>query len=279
MKYISTFFDILDKYDLFIVDIWGVVHNDGVTTFDGVLNLLSEIKKLGKHVHFLSNSPGSLDEVRGVLAGIGITREYYDDVHTSGHETRLLLENNELGVGNKCFVIDSTRGIIDGTKIQQTNNLNEANFVLGSGIKNRLDLTVYDSLLNDIKAKNLIMVCPNPDIIVKTVNGELFCPGAIAKKYEELGGKVIYVGKPYNSVYKRIFDKYSIDKSRILGVGDGLNTDIKGANDFGIDSALIVKTGILSSKFFIDGSIKKEALHDYILKNSISPTYIIESFK
>lgn len=279
MKYIDTFLEVIDNYDLFIVDVWGVVHNDGIATFDGVIDLLKEIKRLGKNLHFLSNSPGSAEEVKDALLSIGIEREYYDDVHTSGEETRLLLMNNELGVGNKCFVIDETRGIIDGTFIEQTDNLDEANFVLASGIKSRLDLGVYDYLLENILHKNLVMVCPNPDIIVKTVHGELFCPGAIARKYEDIGGKVIYIGKPYESVYQRIFNKYSVDKKRILGIGDGLKTDIMGANNFGIDSGLVVKTGILSSKFFKDGSIKKIELQEYLLNEQILPKYIISSFR
>lgn len=279
MKYIDTLNDIIDNYDLFIVDVWGVVHNDGASTFEGVLNLLQEIKRLKKHLHFLSNSPGSAEEVKEALLHIGIKKDYYDDVHTSGEETRLLLTNKELGVGDRCFVIESTRGIIDGTLIQQTDDLDNADFVLCSGMSDRMNLGVYDHLLHDIKDRNLPMVCPNPDIIVKTILGELYCPGAIAKKYEEIGGKVIYIGKPYIGVYSRILKKYSIDKSRILGIGDGLNTDIKGAINFGIDSVLVVETGILSSRFFANGSIKKAEIDRYLLKEKILPTYIIKRFK
>lgn len=279
MRYIDTFNSVIDNYDLFIVDVWGVVHNDGVSTFDGVLSLLQEIKRLGKHLHFLSNSPGSAEEVRKALSDIGIERNYYDDVHTSGEETRMLLTNGELGVGTKCFVIESTRGIIDGTFIQRTDSLDDADFVLCSGMSDRLNLGIYDQLLKNIKDRNLLMICPNPDIIVKTISGELYCPGAIAQKYEDIGGKVVYIGKPYAGVYSRILKKYSINKSRILGIGDGLNTDIKGAVNFGIDSALVIETGILSSKFFADGSIKKIELDGYLLKEKVLPTYIIKRFK
>lgn len=278
MKYIDTFVDVIDNYDLFIVDVWGVVHNDGVKTFEGVIDLLQEIQNREKHLHFLSNSPGSAKEVKEALFNIGIEEKYYDDVHTSGEETRLLLTSHELGVGNNCFVIDETRGIIDGTFIKEESNLDNADFVLASGIKSRLDLGVYDNLLTEIKSRNLKMICPNPDIIVKTIEGELFCPGAIAKKYEDLGGDVTYIGKPYSKVYDRIFHKYTFTKDRIIGIGDGPYTDIMGANNFGIDSALVIETGILATKFFISNNIDKKSLGTYLDNIKIHPKYIIKRF-
>lgn len=288
-KILDNLSSIIDNYDLFIVDIWGVVHNDGTHTFDGVLDLLSKIKSLNKKLVFLSNAPRRKAEIEKTLTKIGITPEYYTDIHTSGEETRIMLTQSGGKYGSQCFVVGSDNNLLENTNITTTQDINKADFVLGSGFLNnengeweRKDLSRYDEVIQDALKHKLLWICPNPDIIVRTIAGELYCPGAIARRYETKGGTAIYEGKPYSSAYKRIFRWFKdIPQSRIVGIGDGINTDIKGANDSGIDSILVVKSGIHVDELwnYDTNSIDDSKLKSFTEKYQVTPKFVIPLFK
>jgi len=281
---------IIDRYDLFIVDIWGVVHIDGTRTFDGVLPLLKRIKSSEKKVVFLSNAPRRKPEIATTLASIGITPEYYDRIHTSGEETRYsLMELRKEKNFQKCFSLGLSHGLLDDTGIEATEDLNEADFIFGAGfLKNpsgdweRKNLSAYESIVNSALQRNLLWICPNPDIIVRTIAGELFCPGAVAKLYSDLGGHVEYQGKPYPNVYKRIFSWFNgVKKSRALAIGDGINTDILGAFNTGIDSVLVVQSGIHFEEIWNleKNCIDPEKLKSFTNQRKIAPTFAVPMFQ
>lgn len=279
---------LIDNYDLFIVDIWGVVHNDGTRTFDGVIPLLQKIKSLNKKVVFLSNAPRRKHEIETTLSKIGILPEYYDNIHTSGEETRETLKN-EATTFKKCFSIGLSHGLLEDTGLEITENIDEAECILGAGfLKNeageweRETLTRYEPIIQQAIQRNLTWICPNPDLIVRTIAGELLCPGSIAEMYKKAGGKVEYQGKPYPNVYKRIFRWFKdIDRSKILAIGDGINTDILGANNAGIDSVLIVKSGIHIYDIwdFETNSINESKLKNFLNTQKAVPTYAAPLFQ
>jgi HAD superfamily hydrolase (TIGR01459 family) len=246
--------DFAQNYNLFILDVWGVIH-DGTTTYPGVVERLVQLKKLGKKICFLSNAPRRSNKVAEVLLKYGITSDLYDAIITSGEATYLYLqenqENNFAKFSKNYFYIGPQKDmdLLDGLKYQMT-EANSASFIIATGFDHDLS-TLAEKLpqLREAIKYKLPMICVNPDLIVIKQNGqEMICAGVMANEYKRMGGEVIYFGKPYNSVYKQVFQLFSIqDKTKVIAIGDGIETDILGAHNFGIDNALI-PGGILSNK-------------------------------
>jgi HAD superfamily hydrolase (TIGR01459 family) len=124
--------------------------------------------------------------------------------------------------------------------------LKNARFVICTGVNNNNDnLNKYFSILKKIKKRNLKIICANPDLIVHRGDRAEYCAGSIAKLYEKMGGRVEYFGKPYKNIYEYIFrilkknSKKKIYKSKVLVIGDNLNTDISGANNFNVKNLFI----------------------------------------
>lgn len=255
MQYINQLSDISDQYQYYIFDIWGVVH-DGNAPYKGAAKAIKKLKEQNKRICFLSNAPRRATKVAKVLEKFSITPDLYDFAMSSGEATYLYLEQNQKNnfsqYGQKYFYIGPEKDIdlLDGLNYQITNDATQADFAITTGFDH--DKSTIDEKLPQIKAaldNNLKMICVNPDLIVVRQNGsEMLCAGVIAKKYAELGGHVKYFGKPYEEVYKTTLSLFGadIDPKDILAVGDGLETDIKGANYYGIDN-LLLSGGILSN--------------------------------
>jgi HAD superfamily hydrolase (TIGR01459 family) len=246
--------DISASYDHFILDIWGVIH-DGTSTYEGVVENITKLKQEGKRIYFLSNAPRRAAKVIVTLEKFGITDKIYDFVMTSGEATYLSLkqdqENGFKNYGQNYYYIgpDKDKDLLDGLKYNEVKEIDSANFAIVTGFDH--DLSTKDEKIEDLKnclKHNLTLICVNPDlIVVKQTGQEMLCGGLIAQQYEEMGGNVIYFGKPYKEVYDTIFSLANIsDQDRIVAIGDSIITDIKGANNNNIDSALI-GGGILSA--------------------------------
>jgi len=159
----------------------------------------------------------------------------------------------------------------------------KADIAIATGFNGHLS-TMEERLPQAIAAKehNIPMICVNPDMLVVKQDGkEIICAGALAREYEKMGGKVIYYGKPFKAVYEMVCDIFKTDKKeKMIAIGDGLETDIKGANDFGIDSILITG-GILSNplqiKFWEDA--KKEKLEEICQSYNTFPKFVISNLK
>lgn len=243
--------EIYHNYDAFIVDLWGVIHN-GFTLYPGVINTLSTIKSLGKELIFLSNAPRLAIKSKEKLEEFNISNNLYDDIVTSGEVTRSFLSKNHELFGKNYFYIGANKDLhlLENSNFIHSNNLLDADFVLVTGIIDENKLDGYDILLKEILEQDLTIICANPDLYVLTSdNKKYWCAGTIAKMYEEIGGNVIYIGKPYNLVYEICYEKLkNKNKQRILAIGDNPNTDIKGGNNFAIDTALIMD-GITKIEF------------------------------
>ena len=223
------------KFDLFFIDIWGVVHN-GIQLFEDSIQTLDELKKINKEYVLLTNAPRPNSTVIKFLKKIGLDNEKCKNVYTSGEAALNYLHNNCKDL--KFFHIGPPRDF-DLFKLFEKNKVDkieDSDFLLCTGLfdNHENELEYYKKLFENKTSKK--MVCTNPDLIVDRGNEREFCAGSIAKIFEELGGKVEYFGKPYPLVYTQA---RTIKNKKILCIGDNLNTDIKGANVQNFNSLFI----------------------------------------
>jgi HAD superfamily hydrolase (TIGR01459 family) len=282
---------LLDQYDVFFFDLWGVTHN-GKVPFPGALDSFKNLKKEGKAVFLLSNAPRMPEPAIAKLTEMGIDRDYYHDLYTSGYECHLHLKNRPnnfyQNLGHKLYHVGPERDRNLFTPLREytpVSKIEEADFLLvtGTDVWDRT-LESYQDELNQALKHNLPLVCANPDKRVMHGEDTVICSGAIASKYKDMGGTVCLHGKPDPIVYQVLhsitnetLDK-NIDKSRILMIGDSLATDIAGANAYGIDS-LMVLSGIHGSHLLPHLSEKElfqEKLETLSQEHNSHPTYVME---
>ena len=230
---------IADSYQLFYIDLWGVVHN-GVDLHDGAINVLKQITKKNKDYVLLTNAPRPNSSVKKFLEKMGMEKEMRDHVFTSGEAALNYLKKNFL---NKTFFHVGPPRDFDLFKDFEKNkssDIEKSEYILCTGLfdDHNKDLVFYKNLFEKHLKKK--MVCTNPDLIVDRGNVREFCAGSVAMVFEKMGGNVVYFGKPYPEVYNQSIDNKN---KKILSIGDNLNTDIKGANLLNYDS-LIISNGI-----------------------------------
>jgi HAD superfamily hydrolase (TIGR01459 family) len=239
--------DIAGDYDAWLCDIWGVIHN-GVDVYTPACDALLRFRESGGVVVLLSNSPRPREGVREQMAGLGVPAEIADWVITSGDVTRGLITASG---ANKIFHTgpERDRSVFHGLDIS-LGEVVEAEMVVCTGLFDD-DTEVpddYAGLLGDFLDMDLPMICANPDIMVERGNKLIYCAGAIAGLYEQLGGKVEYAGKPHLPVYEMAFSVINeaagrdVPKARVLAIGDGLKTDMLGASAAGADALFIVSS-------------------------------------
>ncbi|HET7594612.1 MAG TPA: TIGR01459 family HAD-type hydrolase [Stellaceae bacterium] len=255
-KLLAGLREIAPAYDGFILDLWGVLH-DGSKPFPGVLDALTQLKRAGKRLAVLSNAPRRAALVASRMTEIGIPPALHDHVHSSGEEAWQHLKRRDdsfyAALGRRCYHLGPTRdeNMLEGIDIEQVADVAAAEFILNTGPALGWEETVadYETLLQAARARDMPMVCANPDLVVIHEGRPAICAGALAQRYETLGGRVRWHGKPYSSVYETCFAWLGItDRRRILAVGDSLRTDIAGAAAAGIDSVLVTG-GIHSEEF------------------------------
>ena len=231
--------NIVENYDLFFIDIWGVLHN-GIYFFEDAIKTLDELEKLNKEYVLLSNAPRPNFSVKKFLIKMGIPENISNKVYTSGQASLdYLLKNFK---DKKFFHLGPARDfdLFDSFKINKINEIKKCSYIICTGLfdEHDQDLNYYKKMLNDeIKKK---MICTNPDLVVDRGEKREYCAGSVAKIFEELGGRVEYFGKPHANVYSQ---SIKIENKRVLCVGDNLNTDIKGANMQNF-SSLLISNGI-----------------------------------
>lgn len=272
--------EILSPFKAIILDAWGVLHN-GIQSYDHVLETLRTLRLHGKKILVLSNAPRLKESVQESLIKCGIPEQYYDFLHSSGEEGYLTLKENNI-FGDVCFHMGEMthRGLFDKISLKRTDNLNEAEFLLNTGFINPdLNPLSKDDFLNQAIDKNLLMLCFNPDMHVYVGNNLLLCAGTYAKRYEELGGRVHYFGKPHANVYKRAMKVLNIqDPNDILAVGDSFATDMRGGQNAGIKTILTL-TGIHSKELYANGSFNEENFKKLCASYNVIPTYVIPELK
>lgn len=242
---IPGFSAIADRYDALLCDVWGVLHN-GREAYPGVAEALEKFRAKGGHVLLLSNAPRPSTELPAMLQRMGIPSTVYDSILTSGDATREFLTSHVFG--RACYHIGPERDLplFEGTNVSLVDE-DHAGFILVTGpfndeVEGPED---YREQFTRLVARGLPLVCANPDIVVERGPRHIYCAGALARLYEELGGSATYFGKPHGPVYgiarHRLMEISGrpIPDTHILAVGDGLPTDMKGAKGQGIDGLFI----------------------------------------
>ena len=238
---------VADRFDCFLVDQFGVLR-DGRGPYPGAAETLSRLKAAGKRVIVLSNSGKRAAENSRRLAGIGFDATNWDLFLTSG-ETAWRILKAELAVERRCLLIsrDGDTSAIDGLGLARTATGADADVVMISASEgDRYPLDHYRALLEPAARRGVACFCTNPDKIMLTRDGEAFGAGRIAELFEELGGTVRWIGKPFPDIYAEAMRFFGVpDPSRVVCIGDSIEHDIAGAAGAGLAS-ILVTTGILA---------------------------------
>lgn len=275
--------EVIDAYDGVILDLWGVVHN-GVAPFSQTLATLRSLKAAGKTIWLLSNAPRRMSVVAAQLADMGIDAGLYDGLLTSGEASHAALKNTLLATwGPRCFLVGQAYGecLLGGLECQAVDGLGDADFILATGVPGGT-LAANIDMLTDARARNLPMLCANPDRVVHIGDALYLCPGTLAEHYETLGGTVMWFGKPYASVYEHVLAQ--MPSRRVLAVGDGMATDVKGAIAAGIDVALVTAGihreslfdgGVGAGEIAMGAPVTENRLMALITREGAKPSFII----
>ncbi len=239
---------VADQYDGYIIDLWGTVH-DGIRPYEGAVECLQALRRAGKRVVMLSNAPRPASVVTEQLKAFGVTPDLHDGVMTSGQETYTRLRDRTdpwfARLGRTVLHMGGANdlGLYDALDIEQVRNPAQAGFIMNAGPDIDRGVESLDPYLPELEASlrhKLPMICANPDRVVIKGGRRQICAGALAAFYEEQGGDVCWIGKPYPSVYEPVFSMLDVPRERILAIGDALETDIRGAAGVGVDSAWIL---------------------------------------
>ncbi|TPL52209.1 TIGR01459 family HAD-type hydrolase [Mesorhizobium sp. B2-4-4] len=244
---IGSLEDVSKNYSAILCDVWGVVHN-GERHFPAAASALAAARTTGVPVVLITNSPRRSADVVAQMNVIGVPPSAYDRVVTSGDVTRDLIVEGP----RKIFHVGAERDLTlyDGLDVDLVEEF-EASGVVCTGL---FDDEVekpedYAELLRRLRARNLPFICANPDIMVERGERIIWCAGALARDYAQLGGRTLIAGKPYAPVYDVAMKEVAeilgrpVERRQVLAIGDGMLTDIKGAADNGFD-VLYVSGGI-----------------------------------
>jgi HAD superfamily hydrolase (TIGR01459 family) len=243
LRAISNLRDVAGDFDGFILDLWGLVH-DGERPYPPSAETLRALKAAGKKTLLLSNAPRRAYALVEAMTKMGIARDLYGEVLSSGEATRDALIKREdpffAALGRNVYHLgpERDRSVFEDTGLAIVPDLADADFILNTGPIS-LDEKVDDYLavLEPAARRALPMVCANPDFVVIRGGRPIVCAGAIAARYREMGGKVALRGKPDPSIYHLAVEKLGVaDKARVAVVGDALETDVKGARASGLAS-------------------------------------------
>jgi HAD superfamily hydrolase (TIGR01459 family) len=257
--------EIAARYDGFVLDIWGVVHQGGAA-YPEVVDCLAKLQDLGRPVVFLSNAPRRAARVERLLESKGVPPALHRGVISSGEVARMSLEARRepalAALGPRFFLLgsDGDDDLLEGLPYHRVDDPANADFVLAIGLDDqRPTVADHEATLQTAAHQGLPMLCVNPDLVVVRLGVRELCAGALAERYMALGGAVHYFGKPYAAAYPPALAKLGLaPRHRVLAVGDGLETDIKGARAAGL-ATLLVTGGILADALGIDPLILPSA--------------------
>jgi HAD superfamily hydrolase (TIGR01459 family) len=249
-------YDLMDSYDGFIIDQWGVLHN-GFEVYDGVLDALQHLKQLKKQVIILSNSSRRAEESIERLKKFGIKPSMYKKFVSAGEVTWQGLNAQKeppfKGLGKKCYMISrpGDEVLLNGLDVELVSDVEDAQFLLITNFDNKKMKTVeeLDTVFKKAVAKKLPALCANPDMVTVMGQERGIGPGAIAKRYHDLGGAAHLVGKPHKTIFRYCLGMFdNIIPSRALVIGDSLQHDIAGGAGADLDTAFVA-TGIHNNIF------------------------------
>jgi len=245
--------DVVGDAEVLLSDIWGVVHN-GLAAFPDACQALHNFRQQGGTVILITNAPRPADSVQRQLRKLEVADEIYDAIVSSGDLTRHFVADHP---GQKMFWIGPERdnSIYRGLD-PVLSPLEQADYIVCTGLFDDETESAenYRAMLLQARERSLTLVCANPDIVVERGDRLIYCAGAVAELYLELGGEVIFYGKPHRPIYERAVALaserrgHAVELNRVLAIGDSVRTDLAGAQGFGID-CLFVTRGIHSEEF------------------------------
>ncbi len=285
-RIIPALSEISAQYDALFVDLWGCVH-DGVTAYPEAIAALQAYRKSGGIVILVTNSPKPREGVAAQLGQFGVPVDAYDSIASSGDSARSAMFRGM--VGEKVYFMgewtrdsgffDPIEIINDPAQITRV-PLQEAEGIVCCGPFDPMaDPAVNRADFLYAKQKGMKLLCANPDIVVDRGEVREWCAGALAALYTEMGGESLYFGKPHPPIYdlaRRRLNALAnkVDSSRILAIGDGIHTDIQGAQGEDIDS-LFITGGLAASETKTKDQPDADALEAFVTKQMITPTFAI----
>ena len=290
---IKTFSEISNKYNTVICDLWGCLHN-GEKSFPEALRALKSFRASNGKVVLVTNAPRPIANVTDQIAKLGIQETHYDMLLTSGELTSNYISTicknklNLFHIGGKqhhCIYKD----MIHEKKVSiNIKSIEQADLIVCTEPFNPIkdQLSDYHNIFKIGINNKLTLLCANPDFFVDVGETREMCAGSLASMYERMGGRVIYFGKPHKNIYKSVYSFLSKEDKpeakSILCIGDGLTTDIRGANNEKLDSLLVVG-GLLKKKHLIEkrnnSTLDERKLNQTIKDNKVHVDYAIKFFR
>lgn len=280
---ITSLADISDRYDVVFCDLWGCLHN-GKTPFPAAVAALQGFRAKGGKVVLMTNAPRPRMAVERQLTGMGLPRDAWDIIVASGDAAQAALLQG--AAGRRVFHIGAEKDLsffdeitpenqaLAGAPIRRVGML-EAEGVVCTGLADDQTETPedYRTTLLLAKSRDLPMLCANPDIVVDMGEKRIWCAGALAEDFANMGGEVSYYGKPHPPIYDLARQRLGLEEARILCIGDGIATDIQGAQSEGLD-ALFITGGIAAPHFGPDpASPDKALLEAWLAQQRLSPPW------
>ena len=253
LRFVEGLRDLVGGLEVVLSDIWGVVHN-GLVAFPEACEALHTFRKQGGTVILITNAPRPADSVQRQLRKLGVADDTYDAIVSSGDLTRQFVADHP---GRKMYWIGPERdsSLHRGLDMVLA-PLEQTDYIVCTGLFDDETESAedYRKMMLQARDRNLTLICANPDIVVERGDRLIYCAGAIAELYRELGGEVIFYGKPHRPIYERAMALAAEQRGRptglerVLAIGDSVRTDLAGAHGFGID-LLFVTRGIHSEEF------------------------------
>ena len=272
-----------DRYEGFLLDQWGVIH-DGRRALPEAVEALTELKRRNKRLVVLSNSGRRAALNRKRLTEMGLNVAMFDAVVTSGEAAWNLLRHRNLpgwrDLGDRCvlFTIGGDRAVLDDLGIEVVDGPEHADFLFNTGLEiPPRTLDDYHAILERAVVRKLPMVCSNPDRVAPSHGKLITAPGTVAAMYEQMGGSVLYVGKPHPPIYGACLDALDgLQPSEIVAVGDSVEHDVRGANGMEIDCCFVT-SGIHADRFPADATpAEREAsLADLCQRFGARPRWVV----
>ncbi len=268
--------------DLLLCDVWGVIHN-GVAYHPAAVDALNRYRQGGGTVILVTNAPAPEAQVWSRMRRLGAPRECFDRIATSGDVAAATLVEAGcppvFNIGPDCDVAIYDEAERLGPRKPRRVAIGEAELALCIGLDETGERPEdYDGLLRRLRERDLAMVCANPDIVVEVGDELVYCAGAIAERYEAIGGIVIQTGKPFPAIYARAramaeaIRGVATAPERILAIGDAVHTDVRGAAREGID-AVMITAGIHRAALHggRDSPLDRAALRQFLGEADVAP--------
>ena len=290
-RIVPSLSDIAGSYDAVFCDLWGCLHN-GQTAFPAAVAALQAYRAAGGAVVLLTNAPRPNASIIPQLDRLGVPRDAWDAVVTSGDAAQMGMLSGAVGrrvhhigaVKDEVFFTEFAADLAAYAATQDPISrvpLAEAEGIVCTGLADDLTETPddYRAQLLLAKTRGLKMLCANPDIVVDLGDKRLYCAGALAEAYEEMGGEALYFGKPHPPIYdlarRRLASLADRDDPRILCIGDGIQTDVQGGMAEGLDT-LFVTGGLAADQFGADpANPDADLLQAWLAGKQLSATYAI----